>query len=146
MFWWNFRRNGAVEAAKHPTTTTTFITITAFFLPAATRKKLTLIAPSTTTNAQENDVHLLALPLIDMTRGCRTGILSGPGPISKTSTGPQHSLLGAKLCCMIPQLGGWGTPRRSHQGSARPSYPHILCAIPGSHIGSISQLFTLPPY
>jgi hypothetical protein len=35
----NFRRKQAVEAAKHPTTTTTFIlNITAFVLPAAARK------------------------------------------------------------------------------------------------------------
>jgi hypothetical protein len=35
MFCPNFRRKQAVEAAKHPTITTTFIdTITAFVLPA----------------------------------------------------------------------------------------------------------------
>jgi hypothetical protein len=38
MICWNFRRNGAVEAAKHHTTTITFITITAFVLPAAARR------------------------------------------------------------------------------------------------------------
>jgi hypothetical protein len=36
MFCWNFRRNGAVEAAKHSTTITIFFTtITAVILPAA---------------------------------------------------------------------------------------------------------------
>ncbi len=45
MFHQNFRRNGAVEAVKHPTTTTTFITITVFCPPCHRQKKLTLIAP-----------------------------------------------------------------------------------------------------
>jgi hypothetical protein len=39
MFCPDFRRKGAVEAAKHPTTTTTIITtITASVLPAAAQR------------------------------------------------------------------------------------------------------------
>jgi hypothetical protein len=33
-----FQEKGAVQAAKHPTTITTFITITAFVLPAVARR------------------------------------------------------------------------------------------------------------
>ncbi len=106
----------------------------------------TLIAPPTKMNAQENDFHLSALPLTDTTRGHGTGVPSCPGPISETCTRPWYSLLGAELCRTSPWLGGWGTPRGSHQGFACPSYPPIPCVVPGSYIGSISQLYTLPPY
>jgi hypothetical protein len=86
MFCWNFRRNGAVEAAKHPTTTTTFVTtIIAFVLPAAARRNRPSLYPSTMTNAQENDFHLSALPLTNTTRDHGMVVPSSPVPILETS-------------------------------------------------------------
>ncbi len=85
MFHWNFRRNRAVEAAKHPTTTTTFITITTFVLPAAARRNLPSSHPSTMTNAQENDFHLSALPLTNTMHGRGMDVPNSPVPILETS-------------------------------------------------------------
>jgi hypothetical protein len=69
-------------------------------------------------NAQENRFSLSASHLTNTT--CRRGrdISCGPRPILKMIAGTQYSLLGAELCCTSPRLGGQGTPRRSHQGSA----------------------------
>jgi hypothetical protein len=148
MFCQNFRRNRAVEAAKHPTTTTTFITITTFILPAATGRNRPSLLPSTMTNAQENNLHLSALPLTKTTRGRGTGVPSSPGLILEMSTGPQYSLLGAKLCRMSPRHVGREIPRRFHWDSAHLSGPPIPCVVPGSYIGSncCSRLHSLPPH